>query len=156
MELNDEIRAFIEKLGLMWERMGATRTAGRMVGLLLVANKPLSLNEMADLLHVSKASMSTNARMAEQVGMARRVSLPGDRRDYYEITPGSFEQMLSYRIRAIQEFVHLADDGLSALDEEDATARRRLERMKDFYQFFIGELEAALDHWRKHDVSGSG
>jgi DNA-binding transcriptional regulator GbsR (MarR family) len=84
--------------------------------------------------------------------MAQRVSLPGDRRDYYEVTPRSFEQLLTYRIRAIHEFVRLAEEGLAALDADDATARERLEKMKEFYQFFLGELQVALDHWRKHET----
>ncbi len=151
MELNKQTRDFIEKLGLTFERMHSTRTAGRMMGLLLVADRPLSLAEMAELLHASKASMSTNARTAEQTGMAHRVSLPGDRRDYYELTPSSFEQMVVHRIQAIHQFIHLADEGKSAVGDDNSVARTRFETMKEFYEFFLGELEASLDHWRDRD-----
>ena len=152
MELNAGTRQFIEKMGLSFEQLGATRTAGRMTGLLLVADRPLSLTEMADLLHLSKASISTNARMIEQMGMIQRVSNPGDRRDFYEILPGTFELLLERRIRAIGAFVHLTEEGLEAIEPDNRTARERLEVMKQFYEFFATELEVALQHWR--DRSG--
>jgi DNA-binding transcriptional regulator GbsR (MarR family) len=152
VDLNDRIKQFIEKTGLMFERMGATRTAGRMMGLLLVADRPLSLAEMAELLQLSKASLSTNARLAEQSHMIQRVSIPGDRRDYYEILPDSFESMLALRIQAIDGFVGLTDEGLAAIDGINTAAHARLETMKQFYQFFKNELKVSLDRWR--EISG--
>ena len=149
MELNQRTKEFIEKMGLMFEHAGSTRTHGRMMALLLVTDNPLSLDEMADLLQISKASLSTNARLAVQFGMALRVSRPGDRKDYYEMTPSSFESMVAHRVQAIDVFVHLADDGLAAIDPDNATARARLEKMKEFYQFFLGELEGSLARWHE-------
>ena len=70
---NPETRQFIERMGLAIERMGLSRTFGRLFGLLMVADRPLSLDEMVERLHVSKASVSTNARSCEELGLARRV-----------------------------------------------------------------------------------
>jgi len=151
MKLTAKTSDFVEKMGLMFEHAGSTRTHGRLMALLLVSDKPLSLNEMADLLRVSKASLSTNARAAVQIGMARRVSLPGDRRDYYEMTPGSFENMVAHRVQALDAFIHLTDEGLGAIEAGNSTARARLDKMKDFYQFFLGELEGSLRRWHKHE-----
>jgi len=151
MELNQKTREFIEKMGLMFEHAGSTRTHGRMMALMLVTDKPLSLDEMAQRLQISKASLSTNARLAVQIGMARRVSRPGDRKDYYEMTPASFESMVAHRLQAIDVFIHLADDGLAAIETDNATARIRLEKMKEFYQFFLGELEGSLARWHEQE-----
>jgi len=153
MKLSERTSEFIEKIGLLFEHGGSTRTHGRLMGLLLVHDKPLSLDEMADHLQVSKASLSTNARMAVQIGMAQRVSRPGDRKDYYEMTPGSFENMVSHRLQAIDVFIHLANDGLEAVEADNKTARARLEQMKDFYQFFLEELKQSLARWRELDHS---
>jgi len=151
MELNQKTREFIEKMGLMFEHAGSTRTHGRMMALMLVTDNPLSLDEMAQRLQISKASLSTNARLAVQIGMARRVSRPGDRKDYYEMTPASFESMVAHRLQAIDVFIHLADDGLAAIETDNATARIRLEKMKEFYQFFLGELEGSLARWHEQE-----
>jgi DNA-binding transcriptional regulator GbsR (MarR family) len=156
MELNEETREFIEKMGLMFEHAGSTRTHGRLMALLLVTDNPLSLDEMAAHLQTSKASLSTNARLAVQIGMAQRVSRPGDRKDYYEMTPGSFESMIAHRIQAIDVFIGLAREGLLAIDSDNHVARARLETMRDLYEFFLGEMDAALDRWRRRDHEDKG
>ena len=156
MELNEETRKFIEKMGLMFEHAGSTRTPGRLMALLLVTDNPLSLDEMAAHLQMSKASLSTNARLAVQIGMAQRVSRPGDRKDYYEMTPGSFEKMVVHRVQTIDVFIGLANEGLRAVGADNRVAVARLEKMKDFYQFFLEEMDGALKRWRRHDHEDKG
>jgi DNA-binding transcriptional regulator GbsR (MarR family) len=151
MELNSNTQTWVEKLGMLFERMGFPRTKGRMMGLLLVAEGPLSLTDMTEILQTSKASMSTNTRSAEQMGWLLRTSIPGDRRVYYQITPGSFEGMLAQRLQAMMAFIHLIDEGLEAVGEDNTAARERLAKMKDFYEFFLAEMHESLDRWHDHE-----
>jgi hypothetical protein len=67
------------------------------------------------------------------------------------MTPASFESMVAHRVQAIDVFIHLADDGLAAIETDNATARTRLEKMKEFYQFFVNELEGSLARWREQN-----
>ena len=152
-ELTTNTQAFVEQMGLVLHRAGGARTLGRLFGLLLVAEKPLSLGDMATLLQVSKASISTNARRCEQVGLVHRVSKPGDRRDYYEISPGSFGRMLESRDAVIQDLIRLAELGLDAVEADNQPARARLEEMRDFYTFVGAEMKAVLAHWKEHRSS---
>ena len=80
---------FVERMGLALEADGLPRIAGRIFGLLLVSEEPRSLDELAAELRVSKASVSTNARLLEHRGVLEQVSRPADRRDYYRIPRGS-------------------------------------------------------------------
>ncbi len=148
MQLTHEERDFVEQMGLIWERLGGTRTSGRLHGLLMIADKPLSLNDIAGLLQVSKASISTNARICEQLGLAQRVSVPGDRRDYYEASPGSFERAIAVQLRIAQELIRLARQGLTAIGECNSAARARLTEMQDFYEFAIAETNEMVARWR--------
>jgi DNA-binding transcriptional regulator GbsR (MarR family) len=149
MELNEKTRDFIERMGLTFEHMGATRTMGRLMGLLLVADKPLSLNELVSLLQVSKATVSTNARLTDQLGLTQRVSIPGDRRDFYQILPGAFERAAARRMAAIHQLIELSQQGLEAIEQDNDTARARLQTMQEFYQFFLTEMDSALAKWKK-------
>lgn len=54
---------FIERIGGSLESDGRPRIAGRIFGLLLVSEDCRSLDELAVQLRVSKASVSTNARL---------------------------------------------------------------------------------------------
>ncbi|MCL7970871.1 MAG: MarR family transcriptional regulator, partial [marine benthic group bacterium] len=112
---NPETRQFIERMGLAMDRLGLNRTFGRVFGLLMVADEPMSLDEMVERLQVSKASVSTNARSCEELGLARRVGVRGDRRDYYEIAPRAFEHVTAKRLVAIHAMAGLAAEGLEAV-----------------------------------------
>ena len=57
---------FIDTIGEASERFGMARIAGLLKGLLLVSREPISLDEMAQRLEVSKASVSTNIRLLER------------------------------------------------------------------------------------------
>lgn len=145
---NPETRQFIERMGLAIERLGMTRTFGRLFGLLMVAERPLSLDEMVDRLGVSKASVSTNARACEELGLARQVGVRGDRKDYYEIAPGAFESVMAKRVGAIKAMAGLASEGLQVVGDEPSAARDRLTEMLDFYLFMGEQIEKLLERWK--------
>jgi DNA-binding transcriptional regulator GbsR (MarR family) len=149
MQLNQETRAFIERTGLAMERLNLTRTFGRLFGLLLVADRPVSLDDVVQVLRVSKASASTNARLCEQVGLTHQVSIPGDRRDYYEMLPGSFERVLAARLSTVHEMVRLAQEGLEAVDPDNVSAQTRLEEMREFYDFAAYKMNDMLTQWKR-------
>jgi DNA-binding MarR family transcriptional regulator len=146
---NPETEQFVERMGVALERLSLPRTFGRLFGLLMVADRPLSLAEIARQLQVSKASVSTNARLCEQIGLARRVGRRGDRRDFYEIEPGGFERMMARRVGVVHEMAGLAAEGLAVVGDEPSPARDRLTEMLDFYLFMGEEVEALLERWRE-------
>ena len=95
---------FVERMGLALVADGLPRIAGRIFGLLLVSEKPCSLDELAAELRVSKASVSTNARLLEHRGVLEQVSRPADRRDYYRIPGDLFTHTMAQRLARWQRF----------------------------------------------------
>ena len=64
-----EEQLFVEEVGLAFERLGHPRMAGRVMGLLLIADPPyLCVTEMSDLLQASKGSISTMTHLLLQLG----------------------------------------------------------------------------------------
>lgn len=84
---NDLINAIGEKA----EKFGFSRIAGQLEGLLLFSRGPMSLDEMAERLEVSKGSVSTNIRFLERLKVARKVYHRGARKNYYEIRGSIWE-----------------------------------------------------------------
>jgi len=76
---------FIDTFGEITESYGLTRIAGLLEGFLFVTREPVSLDDMADRLEVSKASVSNNIRLLERWKVVRRVFNRGDRKNYYEL-----------------------------------------------------------------------
>ena len=60
------------KMGLLCESDNLPRIAGRLFGLLILEDEAFSLRELADRLQVSRASVSTNARILTEMGLAER------------------------------------------------------------------------------------
>jgi DNA-binding MarR family transcriptional regulator len=105
--MDDASRRFIEQMGIMTEDEGFPRIAGRIFGYLLLERNERSLDEMAEELGVSRASVSTDARRLTQMGLLERRSRPGDRRDYYMMAPSGVRRMLESRIQVIRRFHEL-------------------------------------------------
>jgi DNA-binding transcriptional regulator GbsR (MarR family) len=146
--MHPAVQQFVERMGLMMEADGLPRSAGRIFGFLLLAETPFSLDEMAEKLQVSKASVSTNARLLEQAGLLERISSPGDRRDYYRMRPDAWEQMLRVARRR-WEIMHAAlAEGEASLPEEMTVARHRLAEAGQFHAFLLAEGDSLLARWR--------
>ena len=75
---------FIDTVSRLGMSMGLNRVVGQIYGLLYFRNKPLSLDDIAESLKVSKGNVSVNIRELENWGAVKTVWVPGSRRDYYE------------------------------------------------------------------------
>ena len=150
MKLNQQARDFVGRMGITLEGLGASPTFGRLFALLLLADRPVSLEEMAEELHVSKASVSTNIRLSEQMGLVQRVTVLRDRRHFYEILPDSFERALQVRLSFLHQMVALVEQGLGAIGDENETAQERLKNMREFYEFMEDALSENLSNWAEY------
>lgn len=70
-ELDEAKLLFIEKLGVYYEDYGIPRIGGRILGLMLVSGQPLTAEQIATHLKVSRGSVSTNVRLLASGGVDR-------------------------------------------------------------------------------------
>jgi DNA-binding transcriptional regulator GbsR (MarR family) len=152
--MHRDVEAFIERCGLLWEKDGLPRIAGRIFGLTLISPDPCSLDDIADALGVSKASVSNDARLLEQLGFVERVSLSGDRKVYYQINNHSLERSLETRVQRIEEFQQLMDSGMQ-LPIKRSEVRDRLEAHRLAFGFVTSALGEALTQLKKRRQSPS-
>jgi len=59
------------------------RVGGQIYALLFLSEEPLSLDDIAERLAVSKSNVSINIRMLEEFSLVRQVWVKGSRKDYY-------------------------------------------------------------------------
>ncbi|MEM9557144.1 MAG: MarR family transcriptional regulator [Acidobacteriota bacterium] len=141
----ETIQSFVEAMGRDFEKESMPRIAGRVFGLLLLETGPHGLQQLAERLRVSRASVSTNTRLLEERGMIERVTLPGDRRDYYRIgeAPGlSMLDKASERIRVTHQLLSSMRYRLADCAPE---ARSRLRSMERVYEAFLSAIDHAFD-----------
>ncbi|ODT69208.1 MAG: hypothetical protein ABS75_17630 [Pelagibacterium sp. SCN 63-23] len=125
---------FIEEMGLLSQESGEPRISGRILGLLVVEGRELSLGQISEKLGISRASASTNARLLARRGMVHLTARAGDRQDYYELSP----LPLFDRLWEIAE--HAARNGrtigacVEAMRSENAAAADRAMEIQIFFE----------------------
>lgn len=152
LTLSPEVQRFIDGIGGYFTQYGLPRVAGRIMGLVMVADRPLTLDDMASALGVSRASISTNIRIIEAVGFVEQVNVPKDRRDYYQFSGNPWEGRLRAGIAQLHAIEPIARRGLAALQEEDELARSHIEDLLDFCEFLAEEERGTIQRWREYRV----
>jgi len=143
--MDEAVQQFVERMALICEREGMPRIAGRIFGYLMATDQTLSLDDLAEQLQASKASVSTNARMLEQFGMIERVSVLGDRRDFYRVQDDPWEQMLRVAQGRWRDMVQLFSDAAQRLPEP--AGRGRAAQAEEFHTLLLRECDALIDRW---------
>lgn len=146
--MNEAHLRYVEDFGLLFEQAGGSRMLGRVLGALLISDPPeLSAEELAGELRASRGSISQATRTLVEMGMVRRLSKPGERRDYFRVRPRAWQETTRRQMALIGVFQEMAERGLKLLTPGNPEARDGLEEMRDFYAFWERELPAVLDRW---------
>lgn len=138
------IEDFIEQMGLSAEMDGWTRIAGRMWGFFIVHGGPCSFAELAEKLQVSRGSISTNARMLRELGIIDRVSMPGDRQDYYRLADHPYPRMLQGYVNRMRSTVQRVERLQKALPDEWNDTQARLREMHHFHDAAVSTTEELI------------
>ncbi len=146
--LTPEDHRFIEALGLHFEKQaGFPRIGGRILGLLMLAPKPLALGSIAELLMVSPASVSTNIRQFHSRGLVEEISYPGDRRHYYVFSDTAWEHQFEEAIKGLTEFLQIVGGRMNRLGLDENVRQQRFAATVEFFDFFLGMIKSGRERW---------
>jgi DNA-binding MarR family transcriptional regulator len=153
--MHDSVAEFVERMGLTLEGEGLPRIAGRIFGFLLIHADAYSLDDLAEQLQVSKASISTNARQLEEHGILERMSTPGDRRDYYRMAPDAWEGMLRTAQQKWNAMRMLLTASAASLPEGMEAAHARLIEAEQFHLLLLDGVERMIERWGRRQAAGA-
>jgi DNA-binding transcriptional regulator GbsR (MarR family) len=143
---------FIESIGELCDSFGLNKFVAQLYAVLYLSNKPISLDDMADRLKVSKGNVSINIRELEKWGAVRSVWVKGSRKDYYEanldvkgVVITKFVSGMKRRVSEVshmmEEFKEIMKSNSDGETEEDAAMKKVYEdRLKK-----IEELRALVN-----------
>ena len=92
--MSDKLEKFIEGMGVIAQADGMPRIAGRLIAFMVIEEGPFSFSDLAIKLGVSRASISTNTRLLENMGIIDRVGKSGDRQDYFQLADDPYVKLL--------------------------------------------------------------
>ena len=152
-------RTFIEAGGHTTHSFGLGRIIGQIYALLYLTPRPLCLDEVAEELGVSKASVSTTVRQLENWSAVKRIWVKGDRKDYYEaetdfnaLLRGGILEVVRKKLDTAGTHIRSVEDTLrQALEGLDGDERKqyelvinRVQRAKQFHRKVNGLLNNPL------------
>ena len=142
---------FIQDYGDAYLTFGLPRLMGNIVGLLLCADEPLSLDDITEELGVSKGPVSQIMRRLRDHGLVQRIWVPGSRRDYYKAETDIFGLAFANHAALLGQNLVLARryaDRIARCDEPVPPALAdRTDEMVRFYTLMKKHLSAFLDEW---------
>lgn len=142
--------AFVEQLGLIYQSEGMPRIAGRIIGLMILNARPFSFDELSKALKISRGSVSTNTRMLESFGVLTRVSMPGERQDYFKLSKRPYSQMLERQLEKTRRVRDQVAEARDRIPEDHAIARARVDELIRFYDVVTQTTETALAQFREN------
>jgi DNA-binding transcriptional regulator GbsR (MarR family) len=154
MIIPDALRAYVDETGLLLEAGGLPRTAGQVLGWMLVCEpEQQSLNDLTETLGISKATASSMTRFLMHVGFLERTVGPGDRRDYYRVSHKAWSRFMRSRIELMHSLRQNAEHGLQVLAAAPRERRERLQRMQRLYSFLEREMSALLERFEAEETA---
>lgn len=151
----DAIAEFVEQMGLILQAEGLPRIAGRIMGLMIMHGGPFGFNELAERLSVSRASISTNTRLLEDLGVIERTATPGDRQDYFRLSRQPYARMLRGVVRRMGRAREVVDHTQEALPEEMTETHDRLQELDAFYEALMESFLNVIDTWEAERQSSA-
>lgn len=141
-----EEKHFVEDISLYFEQMGLPRTAGRVLGVLLISDPPAqSLTDLCALLGASKSAVSTTTRLLIEMDLIERVPSPLPRQVYFQFRPGGWAVFIRQRLKLWASLHQIAEQGLDLLRDKDPALQRRLQEAHDMFSLLEEELPALLE-----------
>ena len=148
--MTEKTTEFVERFGLMWERLGSNRSVGRVLAWLMVCEPPeQAAGDIAQALQISQANVSTTLRTLEMLGLVERRSIPGKRPTFFRIPKGAWQKTTGSRLREFDDFMAAAAIGREVMSGQPSTSRERIDEMWDWASWWRERYGALVEEWER-------
>jgi DNA-binding transcriptional regulator GbsR (MarR family) len=133
---------------------GCSDAVGVLRGALILAEGPVSMDELVEETGYSKSTVSANMSTLERQGLAKRVIVPGDKRYYYLAVsdPDSLkkEMIINMRqeIQLVIAAINRTEEDLKSYTRPSDPTTKRVRQARSCYQ----HLDRLLDLISRYDI----
>lgn len=146
---NDKaLAAVVEHMGVWFSTLGVPRSAGQLFGYMLACDPAeQSAGQIADGIGMSRASVSSSARLLLQMRALEERHRVGDRKTYYRLRTNWWIEMATAKLSG---FAQLADMGRRTKAAGDLARTDGLDEMIAFSEFWQSEIPNLTKRWEQH------
>lgn len=152
--MNDLIKKdFIQDFGEAYHMFGLPRLMGRIVGLLLHADDPISLDSISKDLDVSKGPVSQIVKRLRDHNQVKRIWVPGDRKDYYQADSNIFQNSFKSHMNMMHNNLIIAQKYKTLLENNEYVGSHafitHINEMDMFFQNVMKHYNKLIKDWDK-------
>ena len=148
-KLDKEKKTLVEKIGVVYEEAGHTPMAGRVVGLLLLAEPPyLPFDSIANELKASKSSISNTLKLLMSIGLVEYITLTGDRKRYFKINVDAIESILYKETENLKKYNQLLKNVQNIRSNKYPEFNQSLKRFIRFFELVELEYPKMIQRWK--------
>ena len=140
----------VAHMGVWFSNLGVPRAAGQMFGYLLVCDPAeQSASEIAEGIGISRASVSSGARLLSSMNAIEERHRVGDRKTYYRLRSAWWIEITTAKLSGFSELADMARRSRAA---GGMTRTDGLDELIEFSEFWTAEIIQLVERWNKrHD-----
>ena len=163
--MNENLKIFekieqtsVDVMSNFYDKLGGKPIVGRILGLLLVQDKPISLKKISSKLEISKPAASINIKHLDDIGMVRKVFVPEfPRENFYEVTFDSVEMLYDSVLKKINMMKSSFSNILKCFSEKTVGnlekqrlnyVRKRIKKLDDSLSIYLDEYKELNDRMK--------
>ncbi len=152
--LDKNKKELVEKIGVVYEKAGHTPMAGRIAGVLFLAEPPfMSFDELTDELYASKSAVSNALNLLMAMGLVDYKTFPGDRKRYFKINLKALDLILRKEIENINTLSTLLKKVRKARSNKYVEFNKEIDTFTNLLDIFYIEYPKIIERWENSNYS---
>ncbi|MNJ86358.1 hypothetical protein D3C87_38520 [compost metagenome] len=148
IQLTQEQRELIERMGVFYEQHGVPPMEGRIMSLLIVCDEPeLTFDQIRELLGISK---STTSSALNTLMLTKRViyrTRPGDRKRYFSSNIVQWQESFTENFQKFFEVISITKEALEQRTPNTPDFNRKLAEFIEFIEYLSTEFPRLYLEW---------
>jgi DNA-binding transcriptional regulator GbsR (MarR family) len=145
-------KQLVETIGRHLEDEGFQPTAGRVLGLLMVMDKErYTFDEIVEELNISKSSASIALKNLQIRGDIDYVTLPGDRKRYFEMKKKNQVEIIEEFETKMKEFRNLLQEIIALKADPNSPNSKFYSTLIEMFDFFFTRFEDLKKEYQRKD-----
>ena len=147
MTIKEKKEKFIQSWGTIGSNWGINRTMAQIHALLLIAQKPLSANQIKEELKISVGNANMNIRALIDWGLVHKELIPGQRKEFFVAEKDMWEVVkrivIQRKKKELEPILRLLND-VGDIDVNDKESEEFAKVVKDL-ELYSNKVDSTLD-----------
>jgi DNA-binding transcriptional regulator GbsR (MarR family) len=152
VQLSDQQRELIERMGVFYEQHGIAPMEARIMALLLICDEPeLTFDQIRELLGISKSATSTALNVLLMTERIIYKTRPGDRRRYFASNIMRWQESLSESFKKMLGVVGILREALNQRTPATPEFNSQLTEFIAFIEYLNDEFPRLFMEWKNRN-----